>query len=263
MYVRLGFAVAAHLEPDILIVDEVLAVGDAEFQQKCLGKMDDVSRREGRTVLLVSHNVGVIHKLCPTSIWLDRGRIRRFGKTGEVIRDYLAQSGPNRAQIVELAHLRRQSVEGNEARLISLQWLSDLPLRHGEPAKARIVLETQRPVAGAVVALGFCDLTGRRILSYETDFADTRPPNLPRAAAYVVDVDIAELPLQPDTYALDIGCRSGETCILDYIPSAFQLEILDGPKTPRYIYGVRLKSRSTWNLSESDSGSDRIRVISA
>ena len=66
MYARLAFAVAAHLEPDILVVDEVLAVGDAQFQQKCLGKMDEVSRREGRTVLFVSHNMGVIQKLCPT-----------------------------------------------------------------------------------------------------------------------------------------------------------------------------------------------------
>src|SRR5438045_7841712 len=68
MYVRLGFAVAAHLEPDILIVDEVLAVGDAEFQQKCLGKMDDVSRREGRTVLFVSHNMAAVRSLCSNTL---------------------------------------------------------------------------------------------------------------------------------------------------------------------------------------------------
>src|SRR4029077_14178222 len=77
MYVRLAFAVAAHLEPEILIVDEVLAVGDAEFQKKCLGKMDDISRREGRTVLFVSHNMSIISKLCPTAIWLDRASVRR------------------------------------------------------------------------------------------------------------------------------------------------------------------------------------------
>jgi lipopolysaccharide transport system ATP-binding protein len=74
MYVRLAFAVAAHLEPEILVVDEVLAVGDAEFQKKCLGKMDQVSRRDGRTVLFVSHNMGVLASLCPTAIWLDSGR---------------------------------------------------------------------------------------------------------------------------------------------------------------------------------------------
>src|SRR5271166_6564600 len=73
MYVRLAFAVAAHLEPEILIVDEVLAVGDAEFQKKCLGKMNDVSRRDGRTVLFVSHNMAAVTNLCPTVIWLDGG----------------------------------------------------------------------------------------------------------------------------------------------------------------------------------------------
>src|SRR5262245_1019770 len=80
MYVRLAFAVAAHLEPEILVVDEVLAVGDAEFQKKCLGKIDQVSRREGRVVLFVSHNMGVISSLCPTIIWLDQGSVRRQGE---------------------------------------------------------------------------------------------------------------------------------------------------------------------------------------
>ena len=81
MYVRLAFAVAAHLEPEILIVDEVLAVGDAEFQKKCLGKMDEVSRRDGRTVLFVSHNMGVVTSLCPRVIWLDRGSVQAEGDT--------------------------------------------------------------------------------------------------------------------------------------------------------------------------------------
>src|SRR6516165_6607429 len=79
MYVRLAFAVAAYLEPEILVIDEVLAVGDAEFQKKCLGKMDEVSRREGRTVLLVSHNMGVLASLCQNAVWLKNGRIAEAG----------------------------------------------------------------------------------------------------------------------------------------------------------------------------------------
>src|SRR5438045_4460620 len=75
MYVRLAFAVAAHLEPEILIVDEVLSVGDAEFQKKCLGKMDEVSRREGRTVLFVSHNLQAVRRLCSSTILLTAGRV--------------------------------------------------------------------------------------------------------------------------------------------------------------------------------------------
>lgn len=79
MYVRLAFAVAAHLEPEILIVDEVLAVGDAEFQKKCLGKMEEVSKGGGRTVLFVSHNMNAVQTLCNKAIWIDTGRIKRSG----------------------------------------------------------------------------------------------------------------------------------------------------------------------------------------
>jgi lipopolysaccharide transport system ATP-binding protein len=262
MYVRLGFAVAAHLEPDILIVDEVLAVGDTDFQQKCLGKMDDVSRREGRTVLLVSHNMGVIHKLCPTSIWLDHGRIRWFGETAEVIRDYLARSGPNRAQIVELSHLPRQWVEGNELRLLALEWLCDLPLNHGQPVKARLHFETHTPVPRLAVGVGFSDLTGRRILSYDTDFQDGRRPDFPIPAVYAVDFQIEALPLQPDTYTLDIGCRSGDFSLLDYIPCALQLEVFAGPTTPNFILqripGVRLRSKWNWNSQNSLTSPERV-----
>jgi lipopolysaccharide transport system ATP-binding protein len=88
MYLRLAFAVAAHLEPEILLVDEVLAVGDVAFQQKCMGKMDEVAR-EGRTVLFVSHNMTAMEGLCERLIWMRDGRIARDGPTREVIADYL------------------------------------------------------------------------------------------------------------------------------------------------------------------------------
>jgi len=89
MYVRLAFSVAAHLEPDILLVDEVLAVGDAEFQKKCLGKMDEVTKTAGRTILFVSHNMDAIRRLCKTTILLDQGKIAAIGNTDEVIEKYL------------------------------------------------------------------------------------------------------------------------------------------------------------------------------
>jgi lipopolysaccharide transport system ATP-binding protein len=89
MYVRLAFAVAAHLEPDILIIDEVLAVGDAEFQKKCLGKMDEITKKEGRTILFVSHNMGAISQLCEKTILLKGGQIEKIGRTSEVINEYL------------------------------------------------------------------------------------------------------------------------------------------------------------------------------
>jgi lipopolysaccharide transport system ATP-binding protein len=92
MYVRLAFAVAAHLEPDILIVDEVLAVGDAEFQKKCLGKMKDVSKGQGRTVLFVSHNMAAIKTLCKTGIVLGNGQIKYIGETSVAVSKYLKNS---------------------------------------------------------------------------------------------------------------------------------------------------------------------------
>lgn len=90
MYVRLAFAVAAHLEPDILIVDEVLAVGDSAFQQKCLGKMRDI-RSEGRTVIVVSHSMSTISALCQKVLWIDAGRVRMTGETAKVISSYLSE----------------------------------------------------------------------------------------------------------------------------------------------------------------------------
>lgn len=127
MYLRLAFAVAAHLEPAILVVDEVLAVGDAEFQRKCLGKMGEVSR-EGRTVLLVSHNMGAITSLATRSMWLDEGRIRSLGPPSEVVASYLSEG--------------RTSLEPGFADL------RDSRLRHGVPKQiqSEILFESVRLV---------------------------------------------------------------------------------------------------------------------
>lgn len=89
MYVRLAFAVAAHLEPDILLIDEVLAVGDAAFQKKCLGKMDEVTKSRGRTILFVSHNMTAIQNLCSRCLFLEQGQVKAFGETKQVVDQYL------------------------------------------------------------------------------------------------------------------------------------------------------------------------------
>lgn len=106
MMVRLGFAVAAHLEPEILIVDEVLAVGDAEFQKKAVGKMQEVSKEGGRTVLFVSHNMGILSKLCQNAILLGRGQIEGIGRINAMIEQYLVnrtQSSNNEGYLVDLS----------------------------------------------------------------------------------------------------------------------------------------------------------------
>ncbi len=110
MYVRLAFAVAAHMDPDILIVDEVLAVGDAEFQKKCLGKMGQVTKEAGRTVIFVSHNMEAIKKLCTKCILLQEGRMEMFGPTDEVIQKYLDRV--NQTNIITLANRRDREGKG-------------------------------------------------------------------------------------------------------------------------------------------------------
>ncbi|WP_375416572.1 polysaccharide ABC transporter ATP-binding protein [uncultured Hymenobacter sp.] len=101
MYVRLAFAVAAFLEPEILIVDEVLAVGDAEFQKKCLGRMQDVSHNDGRTVLFVSHNMAAVSNLCNTSLFLRNGTLQSQGPTEQIIEEYIAFGKQNSGQVME------------------------------------------------------------------------------------------------------------------------------------------------------------------
>ena len=110
MYVRLAFAVAAHLEPEILIVDEVLAVGDAEFQKKCLGKMGRIAQEDGRTVIFVSHNMEAIKKICPKAILLKDGMIKKSGKTEEVVDYYLNNNQKNEA-VIEFSSRKNKIVE--------------------------------------------------------------------------------------------------------------------------------------------------------
>ena len=128
MTVRLGFAVAAHLEPEILVVDEVLAVGDAEFQKKAIGKMQDVSRGEGRTVLFVSHNMASIQNLCKTGILLEKGTIKTTGKVEDVINAYVSA---NLAEVGDVSHLvkfRRIGLTTKELEILELTRVSPYKL---------------------------------------------------------------------------------------------------------------------------------------
>jgi lipopolysaccharide transport system ATP-binding protein len=124
MYVRLAFAVAAHLEPEILVVDEVLSVGDAAFQQKCLGKMGDVAK-EGRTVLFVSHNMSVVQHLCSRAFLMQEGLIINSGKPSEIICDYLSDALTGRN--IALEHRKDRTTSG-EARIMALDIQGDDPV---------------------------------------------------------------------------------------------------------------------------------------
>jgi lipopolysaccharide transport system ATP-binding protein len=119
MIVRLGFAVAANLEPDILIVDEVLAVGDAEFQRKCMGKMNDLSNKDGRTVLFVSHNMGAVKNLTSRCVYLKYGAVHSVGETGKIIETYLQNE--NKELINAVSMPRVNEFWGIKARIVDVK----------------------------------------------------------------------------------------------------------------------------------------------
>jgi lipopolysaccharide transport system ATP-binding protein len=250
MYVRLAFAVAAHLEPEILIVDEVLAVGDAQFQKKCLGKMQEVAKG-GRTVIFVSHNMGTVTSLCSRALWMAEGKVHRTGAVREIVNDYLSKGMVSDYQTINLKEIPRPSfVHDDRLRLESIEWLNDVPLQHGEPAEALIRFTTTAPVEGVSVGIGFSTIEGTRLLSYDTDFQDGSRPNLSQARTHCVKLTIDSLPLGPAIYSLDVGCRSGDSHALDYLPAVAQVEIIPGPKTPGSIIrqdaGVRFQSSWFW-----------------
>ena len=135
MYVRLAFAVAAHLQPEILIIDEVLAVGDASFQKRCIGKMKDVSR-SGRTVLFVSHQMQAVSNLCDRAIMLKNGKIDYSGSTDETIRHYL---DGNIASASQRAGLRKDRTGSVEAKLEEIKLIEN----HANKGKRNWVITTQ------------------------------------------------------------------------------------------------------------------------
>jgi lipopolysaccharide transport system ATP-binding protein len=251
MYVRLAFAVAAHLEPEILIVDEVLAVGDAEFQKKCLGKMDDVSRREGRTVLLVSHNMGVIAKLCGKAIWLDQGSILDYGPAAELTTKYLSRERRSTDRVVRVAELPRPDGDaGIRLRIEELEWISPWPLRQGDRTRARITLSTKTPITDLAIGIAFRNVEGNQLMECCSDLSDGRRQNLPRAGRYSSTIEIDSLPLAPDAYTLDIGCRSGDAHGLDYIPNCVEVDVIPGSHTLAHTIGrcagVQLPTAWSW-----------------
>ena len=168
MYVRLAFAVAAHLQPEILIVDEVLAVGDAEFQQKCLGKMKDVAGH-GRTVLFVSHSLSAVRALCSSCIWLDHGLIRGSGPTAQIVDDYLGSSisnvGTAVAVLAEDAHKQFQVLKAQVTKVdgeLCSQFICD------EEICLELLCQVRQPVPGLFGYLQISRRDGTAVLESDS-----------------------------------------------------------------------------------------------
>jgi lipopolysaccharide transport system ATP-binding protein len=202
MRVRLGFAVAAHLEPEILIVDEVLAVGDVAFQQKCLGKMNDVAH-SGRTILFVSHNMASIESLCDRVILLEQGAIKRIGACGAVIDDYLSHLAERSLHAIG----ERDDREGDGSARCTGLWFEDElgtvtdTFRSGQDLRVCLRYELARLNARFDFNVGVYDRSGTCLAHNGTGYAcrSSEPP--PRAGVMVCE--IRKLPLPPGVYYLN------------------------------------------------------------
>ncbi len=190
MYMRLAFAVAAHLEPEILIVDEVLAVGDAEFQKKCLGKMGDVAK-EGRTVILVSHQMNQIRKLCHRCIWLDGGKVKEVGPTHSTVGAYEAV----------LLNVAQTTTAPDPTRTHFIGWevvhpLGDAPNVVGEmgPVRVKFLLNVHKSINKAMHGIALYD-TNHQLLWGTTSYDVAFEKGINK-----ITYDLDSLPLKPGAY---------------------------------------------------------------
>ncbi len=232
MYVRLAFSVAAHLEPEILLVDEVLAVGDVAFQKKCLGKMDDVAH-QGRTVLFVSHNMGLLQALCQRGIFLDHGVVQADATITEAIEAYLKS-----LERVESSGLQdRTDRKGKgDVRLIDVQILNgrDEPattLSTGRPV--RFVFHLNGTVAGLSCAFTIFNQLGQRIASFKSDAPgpeDQYDPAL--GTKFVCELD--ELLLVAGRYRLGVLIRGGGEW-QDFVEAAATFDVEEGQLGGRVV----------------------------
>jgi ABC-type polysaccharide/polyol phosphate transport system ATPase subunit len=220
MYLRLAFAVAAHLDSDIVAVDEVLAVGDAEFQRKCLGKMGALER-EGRTVVFVSHNLDAIARLCRTTAWLDRGRVQAYGPTQEVIAAYLSSSVTRAAQ-ADFPERPAEPVSLRSATLYDDDGNPAVQLDRGRPFTVEARFVVRRPVPGLDITVFVESLRGARVL--DEAWSEAAPDDRGGPGEYVARVTVPPL-LAVGDYAAGIWIGSAyETHVYEEDVLRFRLE---------------------------------------
>jgi ABC-type polysaccharide/polyol phosphate transport system ATPase subunit len=218
MYLRLAFAVAAHLEPDILVVDEVLAVGDAEFQSKCLRRMESVER-EGRTVVFVSHNLDAINRLCQQAVWLDGGKVAAVGPAHEVIDAYLGaqvsrdfaarehQEGPIALEDVTVTDLAGRSLD---------------VFRRDRPFVLEMRYTIRTPVSGLDLTAALLNARGVEVLNEH--WSDTCPERIGDPGRYVARLEVPAI-LNAGDYVVAVWFGTAyETFIWEAAVRRFRLE---------------------------------------
>ena len=230
MYVRLAFAVAAHLEPEILLVDEVLAVGDAQFQKKCLGKMEDVSLREGRTILFVSHNMSAVMNMCNRAIMIDQGQIKYSGNANDTIQKYIDFTYDDSA--VNLGANKNRKGNG-KIRFTSVAYLDKNgqktpTLISGEKNKLLFVYENncQKDLKSLCLAIAIQNAYGEKIGVYYNETIGEVFANVPKDNR-VIELDIGKLSLMPGRYTFTLFCKVNEE-IADWVQNATFFDVVAG-----------------------------------
>ena len=250
MYVRLAFAVAASLEPEVLIVDEVLAVGDMAFQRKCMGRMRAVGR-SGCTVLFVSHNMPAVESLCSRAVLLDAGRLVQDGGVRELVAEYhrrvMSAHASTGASVADFDAPGRALKVFRAATLLDDRGEPTTHVPLGGPFRMRLTLDAPRPIAFPTVTLGIDDTLGHRILSLCTPL--TNPAIERLSGPTEVECRVETFPLAPGDYWVKLGLATvGEE--LDEIERAVFFSVLNGDAfgEGRGIHQGICIAPSTWSV---------------
>ena len=218
MMVRLGFAVAAHLDPEILVVDEVLAVGDAEFQKKAIGKMQDVSKGEGRTVLFVSHNMDSIRKLCTTGVVLNNGLVDMLGTANDCVNFYVGNNIKNLCAVADITDEHRNyEYTSKELELMSVRMLGNIDeIATDQPLEFEIVVRKNKDVPEASMEVMINNQNDDRMGSYISEYKDLK--HIPVGDTFVWKVKIDHHNLVRGRYSVcfNVGLKSVEIGVKDF-----------------------------------------------
>lgn len=252
MYIRLAFAVAAHLEPEILIIDEVLAVGDISFQKKCLGKMGDVAS-EGRTVLFVSHNLAAVRNLCTVGYALENGRVTSAGPIRDVIDDYVAKLSANQE-----TDLRRRPDRQGDGKLRFTRFAAKTKSRAtdttvcGAPVSFHVEYSAPAPPKNAVISMAFFSSLGDGVLHVSNEVSDQPFAEAPRDGVFICSFE--RLPLLPGRYDINLYCTVNGV-VADWVSNAAAVQVIEGDffgtgRLPPPGYGSVLTPYQ-WSLADA------------
>jgi ABC-2 type transport system ATP-binding protein len=255
MYVRLGFSVAINVDPDVLLVDEVLAVGDESFQHKCAEKFADL-RAMGKTIVVVSHSLPSVRGLCDSVVWLDKGSVKRQGDAGEVIDAYMGMSYDSRAGDESGIGARWGSgeIEITRIELLDVSHQPTSKVKTGDSLTLRVHFDAREPIARPVFGIGIHRIDGVHLTAPNSREAGV-VPDLVEGVGHV-DVSFDRLMLLPGTY--DVSASIVDYAILhtfDFRQRAFRFDVLPG--NPHETFGGVVSLGGRWRIdhvSDTPSG---------